>query len=195
MFVVCPWSSTRQTPLAGTYPHRTPTARPPAAKYCPECGSSRFLEVESGDGSTRQLDIPAKILRYLPFLPRLQQLYMTEETAKQMMWHKIGRRYNPDNMVHPSDGEAWTHFDGIHWEKAIEDCNVRVALAIDGHFGQPWWTFMISQRTMLRLEWIWQRCVIGQVRRCGLLLATRIGVGLRPISSWPGSIGGKYSNG
>jgi len=102
------------------------------AKYCPECGSSRFLEVESDDGSTRQLDIPAKILWYLPFLLRLQRLYMTEETAKQMMWHKNACRYNPDKMVHPSNGEAWTHFDGIHREKAAEARNVRVALATDG---------------------------------------------------------------
>jgi len=35
-------------------------------------------------------------------------------------------------MVHPSDGESWTHFDGIHRDKAEETCNVRVALAIDG---------------------------------------------------------------
>jgi len=54
------------------------------AKYCPECGSSRFLEVDSGDGNKRQLDIPVKNLRYLPPIPRIQRLYMTEETAKQM---------------------------------------------------------------------------------------------------------------
>ena len=35
-------------------------------------------------------------------------------------------------MVHASDGEAWTHFDGIHHEKAKEARNVRVALATDG---------------------------------------------------------------
>jgi hypothetical protein len=35
-------------------------------------------------------------------------------------------------MVHPSDGEAWTRFDGIHNEKAKEARNVRVALATDG---------------------------------------------------------------
>ena len=35
-------------------------------------------------------------------------------------------------MVHPSDGEAWNHFDGIHHEKASEPRNVRVALATDG---------------------------------------------------------------
>ena len=57
---------------------------------------------------------------------------MTEESTKQMTWHKNGKRYNPDRMVHASDGEAWTHFDGIHHEKAKEAHNVRVALATDG---------------------------------------------------------------
>ena len=49
-----------------------------------------------------------------------------------MTWHKNGPRYNPDKMVHPSDGESWKHFDDIHHEKALEARNVRVALATDG---------------------------------------------------------------
>ena len=102
------------------------------AKYCPKCNSSRFMEVDSGDGQKRQLDIPLTILRHLPFIPRIQRLYMTEESAKQMTWHKNGKRYNPDKMVHASDGEAWKHFDDIHREKAEEARNVRVALATDG---------------------------------------------------------------
>jgi hypothetical protein len=57
---------------------------------------------------------------------------MTEESAKQMTWHKNGKRYNPDKMVHASDGEAWKHFDAIHREKAEEARNVRVVLATDG---------------------------------------------------------------
>jgi hypothetical protein len=51
---------------------------------------------------------------------------------KQMMWHKNGTRYNPEKMVHPFDGEAWTHFDAIHHEKALEAHNVCVVLATDG---------------------------------------------------------------
>ena len=102
------------------------------AKYCPKCKSSRFMEVDSGDGQKRQLDIPLTILRHLPFIPRIQRLYMTEESTKQMTWHKNGKRYNPDKMVHASDGEAWKHFDDIHREKAEEARNVRVALATDG---------------------------------------------------------------
>ena len=57
---------------------------------------------------------------------------MTEESAKQMTWHKMGTRYNPDKLVHPSDAESWTHFDGIHNHKAFEARNVRVVLATDG---------------------------------------------------------------
>jgi hypothetical protein len=59
------------------------------AKYCPKCKSSRFMEIESGDGQKRQLDILVTILRHLPFILRIQRLYMTEEFAKQMTWHKM----------------------------------------------------------------------------------------------------------
>ena len=51
---------------------------------------------------------------------------------KQMTWHKYGHQYNPEKLVHPSDGEAWTRFDMIHHEKALEARNVCVALATDG---------------------------------------------------------------
>ena len=57
---------------------------------------------------------------------------MTEESVKQMTWHKNRHQYNPKKMVHPSDGEAWTRFDVIHHEKALEARNVRVVLATDG---------------------------------------------------------------
>ena len=51
---------------------------------------------------------------------------------KQMTWHKYRHRYNLEKLVHPSNGEPWTRFDKIHYEKALEACNVRVALATDG---------------------------------------------------------------
>jgi hypothetical protein len=57
---------------------------------------------------------------------------MTEESAKHMTWHQNGNGYNPDKMVHATDGEAWKHFDAIHREKVEEARNVRVALATDG---------------------------------------------------------------
>jgi hypothetical protein len=54
------------------------------AKYCPKCKSSRFMEVDSGDGQKRHSTTPLRILRNLLFIPRIQRPYMTEKSAKQM---------------------------------------------------------------------------------------------------------------
>jgi hypothetical protein len=56
---------------------------------------------------------------------------MTEESAKQLTWHKDGKWYNLGKMVHPSDAESWTYFNDKHRDKAAEAHNVRVALATD----------------------------------------------------------------
>ena len=108
------------------------------ATHCPKCKASRFVEVECSDGRKKQSKIPEMVLRHLPFVPRLQRLYMTEESAKQMTWHKKGKRYNPEKLVHPSDGDAWKHFDNMHPEKAMEARNVRVAFATDGFNPYGW---------------------------------------------------------
>ena len=55
-----------------------------------------------------------------------------QESAKRLTWHKMGTGYNHERLVHPSDAESWTHFDGIHRQKAEDARNVRVALATDG---------------------------------------------------------------
>ena len=49
-----------------------------------------------------------------------------------MTWHKNGKRYCPEKMVHTSDAEAWKHFDGRQTAKVKETRNVRVVLATDG---------------------------------------------------------------
>ena len=102
------------------------------ATHCLKCKASRYVEIDHGDGKKKQLNIIEMVLRYLPFIPRIQRLYMPEESAKQMTWHKNDKRYNPDKMVHPSDGDAWKHFNAMHPGKAMEARNVRVALATDG---------------------------------------------------------------
>ena len=83
-----------------------------------------------------QSNIPQSILRYLPFIPRIQRLYLNEETAKQMTWHKKGTRFEDETrqlkMGHPSDGEAWKKFDEKYQERAAEARNVRIAIATDG---------------------------------------------------------------
>src|SRR5664279_3031598 len=76
------------------------------AAYCPKCKSSRYVEFDSGDGQKKQMTVPINILSYLPVIPRIQRLYMYEETAKLMTWHRDGIRYKKDvngrdMMVHP----------------------------------------------------------------------------------------------
>ena len=105
-------------------------------KYCSKCGASRYLEVKGADGQMTQTKVPAKILRYLPFIKRIQRLYMTKESATQMTWHKTGKRYEDERgrvkMGHPSDGKAWKNFDENHPNEAREARNVRIAIATDG---------------------------------------------------------------
>ena len=49
-----------------------------------------------------------------------------------MKWHKEGKRYNPNKIVHPSEGEAWKSFDIEYPEEATEAGNVRIAISGDG---------------------------------------------------------------
>ncbi|KAK1691774.1 hypothetical protein QYE76_008471 [Lolium multiflorum] len=95
-----------------------------------------YHEVDVGNGQKRQTKVAIKILRYLPFIKRIQRLYMFEETAKQMTWHKTGIRLQDEKkrvpMVHPSDGQSWKRFDEKHPNEASEARNVRIAIATDG---------------------------------------------------------------
>ena len=96
--------------------------------YCPNCESCRYLVVDNGMGEKRQTKIAVSVLRYMPIVPRLQRLFMVEETARQMTWHKLGKRTELDAdgnkmMVHTSYGEAWKHFDGLHQDKAADPRN------------------------------------------------------------------------
>jgi hypothetical protein len=104
--------------------------------HCPLCKASRYLEVKDAHGLVTQTKKAASILRYLPFIKRLQRLYMSEDSARQMTWHKHGIRY-PDadkkkKMKHPADGTAWKHFDSQYPNEAKDARNVRIAIATDG---------------------------------------------------------------
>ena len=65
-------------------------------KYCTLCGASRYHEVKGVDGQKTQTKVAVKILRYLPFIKRIQRLYMNKESATQMTWHKTGKRYEDE---------------------------------------------------------------------------------------------------
>jgi hypothetical protein len=101
-------------------------------KYCSFCKKCRYKKVVKKDGSVQITSLPVKVLRYLPLKPRLQQLYLSQKTAKHMRWHKEGIRNNTGCMSHPSNGTAWKALDHYDPSFASDPRNVRVGLATDG---------------------------------------------------------------
>lgn len=57
---------------------------------------------------------------------------MEPKTAKHMRYHKEGFRANSRVMVHPSDAQAWKHFESEFPDFAMDSRNVHVAIATDG---------------------------------------------------------------
>lgn len=99
---------------------------------CHICREPRYVQLDSEDSETRSRPIARKVLRYLPIIPRLQRLYLAEESAKHMRYHKEGHHENPKLIIHPSDAEAWKHFDREYPEFAKEATNVRLGICTDG---------------------------------------------------------------
>ncbi|KAL0409440.1 UNVERIFIED_CONTAM: hypothetical protein Sradi_1878400 [Sesamum radiatum] len=74
---------------------------------------------------------PYAVLRCLSITPRLQRLYASQVTAKQMTWHP-NHQTEEGSMCHPYDGKVWRHFDLTHRDFAVEPRNVRLGLCTDG---------------------------------------------------------------
>lgn len=49
-----------------------------------------------------------------------------------MRWHKEGRVFEPSVLRHPTNGEAWQHFDSLHEQFAFDPRTIRLGLASDG---------------------------------------------------------------
>jgi len=96
---------------------------------CDVCGEPRYKPTGPNKNAK---PVPQKVLRYLPITPRLQRMYMTKSSAKNMRWHKEGVRHKAPLMVHPADGEAWKHFARKHPDFARELRNVVLGLTTDG---------------------------------------------------------------
>ncbi|KAL2240246.1 UNVERIFIED_CONTAM: hypothetical protein Sindi_0665800, partial [Sesamum indicum] len=74
---------------------------------------------------------PYAILSYLPITPLRQRLYASEETVEHMTWH-VNHQMEDGSMLHPSDVEAWRHFDRTYPNFAVKPYNIRFGLCMDG---------------------------------------------------------------
>ncbi|GJV72225.1 retrotransposon gag domain, retroviral aspartyl protease [Tanacetum coccineum] len=84
------------------------------------------------DSNTPGKKVPKKVLRYFSIIPRLQRLYKSSHTAKEMTWHATRKCTEPGKMQHPIDGRAWKNFDTKYPNFVKEPRNVRLGLAADG---------------------------------------------------------------
>ncbi|KAL0400271.1 UNVERIFIED_CONTAM: hypothetical protein Sradi_2370400 [Sesamum radiatum] len=92
--------------------------------YCKFCEEARYKPTRERNPNCKK--IPYAILRYLPLTPRLQRLCASKATAEQIMWH-ANHQTKEGSIWHPSDVEAWRHFDPTYLDFAAEHRNVRLA--------------------------------------------------------------------
>nr|GFA29891.1 hypothetical protein [Tanacetum cinerariifolium] len=95
--------------------------------FCPVCNTSRWKH-----SNTPGKKVPKKVLRYFLIISRLQRLYKSSHTAKEMTWHATGKCTEPGKIQHPVDGKAWKDFDTKYLDFAEEPRKVRLGLAADG---------------------------------------------------------------
>ncbi|GJX45268.1 hypothetical protein Tco_0261944, partial [Tanacetum coccineum] len=83
------------------------------------CNTSRWK-----DSNTPGKKVPKKVLRYFSIIPRLQRLYKSSHTTKEMTLHATRKCMEPSKMQHPVDGRAWKDFDTKYPDFAAEPRNV-----------------------------------------------------------------------
>ena len=99
---------------------------------CPRCGVSRY---KKKDGDSNDEDMtkgpPAKVLWYLPVVPRLKRLFTNPNDAKLMRWHE-DERVKDGQLRHPADGLQWKKINDMFPNFSSDPRNIRFGLASDG---------------------------------------------------------------
>jgi len=95
---------------------------------CPRCGVSRYKvkdDEECSIDENSKKGPPAKVLWYLPIVPRFKHLFASGDDAKDLTWHAIGRN-------HLDDCPQWRKIDRLFPDFGKEARNLRLGLASDG---------------------------------------------------------------
>lgn len=96
-----------------------------ALHTCPKCGLNRYREDLQGT------QIPCKVVRHFPIIPRIRHMFRCKSIAAMMSWHKKGR--SKDGILRvPADCNAWKHIEEQWSEFAKEPRHLRFGLATDG---------------------------------------------------------------
>ncbi|XP_056689994.1 uncharacterized protein [Spinacia oleracea] len=79
---------------------------------CPRWGVSRYKRKGVSEGKNVY---PAKVLWYLPIIPRFKRLFSIKKDARNLRWHADpGRRKKDGLLRHPADSPQWKTIDKLH---------------------------------------------------------------------------------
>ncbi|XP_071708619.1 uncharacterized protein [Rutidosis leptorrhynchoides] len=101
---------------------------------CKVCGTSRYKRgkpTDNVDSDVSENGPLAKLLWYLPIIPRLKRLFANEKDAKLLHWHGEDRK-NDGKMRHVADSLQWKNIDKDFGEFGDEIRNIRFGLSSDG---------------------------------------------------------------
>ena len=74
---------------------------------------------------------PAKVLWYLPIIPRFKRLFSNVNDAKNLRWHAEERKRD-GKIRHVADSLQWKKIDSLFTNFGKESRNLRLGLATDG---------------------------------------------------------------
>ena len=95
------------------------------ARYCPTCGEARYRT------DVKSFDVPRKVLRHFPIIPRIKHMFKCKSIAELMSWHSSHR--SDDGMWRiPADTPAWKHIEDEWPSFKTEPRNLRLGLGMDG---------------------------------------------------------------
>ena len=100
---------------------------------CITCGTSRYKRKTPiiENSSTSNNGPPAKVLWYLPIIPRLKRLFANPKDAKLLRWHAEERKID-GKIRHVADSPQWRNIDSKFQEFGEEIRNIRFGLSSDG---------------------------------------------------------------
>jgi hypothetical protein len=99
------------------------------AELCPKCGCSRWKINQRT--KKIQKNIPAKVLRYFPIIPRLKRMFGIYEMSTQLRWHSSNKS-SDGKIRHPVDSLSWEMINRRWPHFASDPRNIRLGLATDG---------------------------------------------------------------
>nr|GEW55305.1 hypothetical protein [Tanacetum cinerariifolium] len=100
---------------------------------CPVCKASRYKHhknLTEFDSDVTKNGPPAKMLWYLPIIPRLKKLYANPKDAKLLRWHAEERKTD-GKMRHVADSPQWKNIDRDFKKFGSEIRNIRFGLCSD----------------------------------------------------------------